>query len=114
VSADLGDGPVLGIAEAADEGDDIESELVVRQCKGAFGFGTIGPLVCLAGGEVAATNGEIKPSDTGERVEGPVVGIVGPKMAATVQASRPLGCQVVSDGRFKCLRRLGHGSPSWC
>ena len=73
---------MLGIAETADEGDDIESEFVVRQCKGAFGFGTIWPFVCRAGGEVAATNGEIEPSDTGECVEGPVVGIVSPKMAA--------------------------------
>ena len=105
---------MLGIAQAADEGDNIESELVVWQCEGAFDFGTIRPFMGRASGEVAATNGEIEPSDTGERVEGPVVGIVGPKMAATVQAGSPLGCQVVSDGRFKGLRRLGHGSPSWC
>ena len=73
---------MLGIAEATDEGDDIESELVVRQCKGAFGFGTIRPFVGRASGEVATTNGEIEPRDSGERVEGPVVGIVGPKMSA--------------------------------
>ena len=39
LGVDLGDAAVLGVAEAADQGDDVEAELVLRQGKRALGSG---------------------------------------------------------------------------
>ena len=39
---DLGDGAVFGMAEAADQGQDIEAELVVGQGEVGLGLGAIG------------------------------------------------------------------------
>ena len=41
---DLGDTAMLARAEAADQGDDIQAELMVGQGKVGFGFGAVGAL----------------------------------------------------------------------
>ena len=42
---DLGDTAMLGIAEATDQGDDIQAKLVVGQGEVGFGFRAVGAVV---------------------------------------------------------------------
>ena len=60
VGADLGYGPVLGVPEAADEGDHVEPELVVGQGGPALGLRPVGLLVGGAPDVVAAADQEVE------------------------------------------------------
>ncbi len=55
---DLGDAAVLGIAEVADQGDDVEAELMMGQGIVGFRLGTVGLVEAWAGGVGAAPDEE--------------------------------------------------------
>ena len=65
---DLGDAAVLGVAEASDQGDDVEAELVVGQGEAALGLGAVGAAVAGAVGVVAAADLERSGRTTPSRV----------------------------------------------
>jgi hypothetical protein len=114
VGADLRDGPVLGVPEAADQGDDVQPELVPGQRDGPLGLRPVRPLVGRTGGGVAPADGQVQPGHAGQGVDRPAVRVIGPHRPTAVRAGGPLRGQVAGDTRFRRLRRLRHGTPSGC
>jgi hypothetical protein len=60
---DLRDAAVLGVAEASDQGQDVEAELVVRQGEEGLGFRTVGAVVAGTVGVGARANAQGEASD---------------------------------------------------
>ena len=56
---DLGDAAVLGVAQGADQGDDVEAELVLGQGEAALGLGAVGDGV--AGAVRVAAAADLEP-----------------------------------------------------
>ena len=75
---------MLGIAEGADEGDDIESELMLGQGVAAFGLGAVGPEPGGAVAVAATADLQGKADESIEGSDGAVVVIVGPHALAAV------------------------------
>ena len=73
---DLGDAAVLGVAEAADQGHDVEAELVVGQGEVGFGFRAVRAVVARAGGVGTAADAQRQAGDGVEGGHGAVVGVV--------------------------------------
>jgi hypothetical protein len=57
---DLGHGTVPGVAQGADEGDDLQGELMLGQSPASFFLGAIGPQEAGAGGIVAASDLQVQ------------------------------------------------------
>jgi len=74
---DLGDTAVLGIAELADQGHDVESELVMRQGEVRFGLGAIGQQEPRAIEVGAAADREGQSNDAVEGGDGAEIVVVG-------------------------------------
>ena len=74
---DLGDAAVLGIAEPADQGHDVEAELVIGQGEVGLGLGAVGPEEAGAIGIGAASDGQGQPEDAVEGGDGAEVVVVG-------------------------------------
>src|SRR5262245_59159545 len=88
---DLGDAAMLGVAEAADQGQDIEAELGVRQGQEGLGFRSISVAVARAVGVGAAANPQ---GEARNRIEGrdrAVFAAGGPKAMATRRAAGGYG-----------------------
>jgi hypothetical protein len=112
VGADLGHRPVLGVPEAADEGDDVQPELVVRQREAALGLGPVRLLVGGAPGVEVAADQEAETGQPVQGGDGATVGVVGPHPGAAVRAVDPLRGQLLRGRRLGPGCRPGHRSPS--
>jgi hypothetical protein len=73
---DLRDAAVLGVAEGADQGDDVEAELVLRQGEAVLLLGAEADPVSGAGGLAAAADLQAQADDPVEGSDGPL-GLVG-------------------------------------
>ena len=104
---DLGDAAVFGVAEAADEGDDVEAELVLGQGVEALGFGAVGLAVAAAVGVVAAADVQEQADQSSEGGDGASVAVVGPEGPS---AGRANGSS--KGGGVRCVS-VGDGVPSW-
>ena len=76
-AVDLGDAAVLGIAEPADQGHDVEAELVIGQGEVGLGLGAVGAEEAGALGIGAASDGQGQPEDAVEGADGAIVIVVG-------------------------------------
>ena len=76
-AVDLGDGAVLGMAQASDEGEDIETELVVGQGEMGFGLGSVGAMEAWAVEVVAAANTQGEPPDAVEAGDRALLEVIG-------------------------------------
>ena len=85
---DLGDAAVLGVAEAADEGDAIQAEFMMREGEVRFGLGVIGPAVAATSPVVAAADVDGK---AGDAIQGRNRSGVGVVSAEPVLADRTPG-----------------------
>ena len=101
---------MLAVAQPAHEGDDVETELVVRQGEAPL---SLGP-VRLANGRTlfvaAAPDREVQAGNAFERGEGAAVGVVGAHVRAAVRTTCPLRGQVVGNAGLESLGGLGHRS----
>ena len=68
---------MLGIAEPADQGHDVESELVIGQGEVGLGLGAVGPEQAGALGIGAASDGQGQPEDAVESADRAIVLVVG-------------------------------------
>ena len=74
---DLGDAAVLGMAEPADQGHDIEAELVIGQGEVGLGLGPVGSEEAGAVGIGAASDRQGQPEDAVEGGDGAEVVVAG-------------------------------------
>jgi hypothetical protein len=70
LGVDLRDAAVLGVSESADQGDDVETELVMRQSKSAFLLGAEADAPALALGVATAAELEVQSHDAFECDDG--------------------------------------------
>ena len=106
LGVDLRDAAVLGVAEAADQGDDVEAELVLRQGEAALLLGPEADPVARAVGVAAAADLEPQPDEAVQGGDGPP-GLVGrPERPAAGGAGPRVG------GQFQGPVGLGAGTPS--
>ena len=105
---DLGDAAVLGVAEHADQGDDVEAEFVLGQGEAPLLLGPEAGLVAGALGIAAAADLEPEPDEALQGHDGPL-GLVGrPERPATGGAvPRVRGSSMVRSGR------AGHSVAAW-
>src|SRR5205085_459340 len=73
---DLGDAAMLGVAQATDQGDDVEAELVMRQGEVGFRLGAKRLVVARAAGLGTAADLESQAGDGVDGGNGAVVGVV--------------------------------------
>ena len=106
---DLGDAAVLGVAEAADQGDDVEAELVVGQGEVGFGLGAVGAVVARAGGVGAAADAQRQAGDGVEGRHGAVVGVVDGEALAALGAVGGDRLQRLGAGRARTGSGAWHG-----
>ncbi len=108
---DLGHAAVLGEAQRADQGDDVQAELAVRQRPAALLLGPVGPPVQRAGRLLALAHHQRQPIQAVEGGDGApaVVGDVGG--AAAVRATRPIRLQPILPGRRGTGLAAGHAAP---
>src|SRR3954451_19007959 len=95
---DLGDAAVLGVAEAPDQGQDIEAELVVRQGQEGLGFRAIRAMVARTVGVGTAANTQGKAGNGVEGGDRAVFAAGGPKEMTTLRAVSPQVCQRSTGG----------------
>src|SRR5262249_11580149 len=86
VGVDRGHRAAKGVAEGADQGDDVEPELVAGQGEAALGLGAVGPVVGGAAGVAAAADGEVQPGEAVQGGDGAAVGVIRPQQSAAVRA----------------------------
>jgi hypothetical protein len=102
---DLGDAAVFAIAEAADVGDDVESELMLGQCVVSLGFGPVGLAVAFTVAVVAASDVEGEAQESGEGGDGASVLVIGPQALVTGGAMGKPGLEVFGAcGLGSCCR----------
>ena len=77
LAVDLGDAAVLGVAEPADGGHDVEAELVIGQGEVGFGLGPVGSEETGTIEIGAASDGEGQSEDAIEGGDGAEVVVVG-------------------------------------
>jgi hypothetical protein len=115
-AVDLGDAAVLGVAEPADQGHDVEAELVIGQGEVGLGLGPVGAEEAGTSGIGAASDGEGQAEDAVEGGDGAEVVVVGMEPVLTFGADdedRSQGLGAVGLGARS--RSLAHGKPpTWC
>ena len=79
-AVDFGDAAVFRVAEAADQGENIEAELVVRQSEVRFGLWSVGPVEAFAGRVGAAANVQGEANDAVQRGHRAEVAVVVPEL----------------------------------
>ena len=109
---DLGDAAVLGVAEAADQGQDVEAELVVGQGEVGLGLGAVGPVVAGAVGVGAAADAQGEADDAVEGGDGAVFAVGGPKEMTALRAVSGDGCEGLGLRGARPATGARHGSPS--
>jgi len=80
---DFWDTAVVAIALLTNEGDDVETKLVLGERQAPFLFGAVGVVHVRTGLVETAANLEGEPQDRFERGDGPVVMVGGPQHLAT-------------------------------
>src|SRR5262249_16697690 len=76
---DLGEAGVLRVPQGADQGDDVQSELVVGQGEPAFGLGSIGATVAGASDVMAPADVQGQASDAVQSGDGASVVVIDPQ-----------------------------------
>jgi hypothetical protein len=99
---------MLAVPQGADEGDDVEAELVLGQGQAAFALGPVGAEMAVTGAVMAAADGQVQAGAAGEGNEGAVVGVVQPHALTAGGAVLPLGREILEDSGLGSARRLGH------
>src|SRR5262249_43829016 len=107
---DLGDASVLGVAQGAREGDDVESELVVWQREAALGLGAQGAEEQSTGGAVATSYLQAEAGDALQSGEGAPVVVIDVGGGAAAGAGRGQRGQGGVGGRLGSSGLAGHRS----
>src|SRR5262245_40399857 len=105
---DLGDAAVLGVAQGADQGDDVEAELVVRQGEAALGLRAEGPEEEGTSGSMAAADLQAEAADAPQSGEGAAVVVIDVGGGATAGAGRAQGGQGGVGSRLGAPGLAGH------
>src|SRR6185437_16478903 len=105
---DLGDATVLAVAEVTDQGDNVESKLVLGQGIVALGFRLVGFAVAFTVGVVTASDVEGEAQESGEGCDGASVLVVGPQALMAGDAMRKPGLEVFGACRLGSCCRPGH------
>ena len=109
---DLGDAAVLGMAEATDQGHDVEPEFVIRQGEMGLGLGPVGAEEAGAIGIVTASDGQGQVEDAIEGGDGAEVRVTGLGPMLTFGAVEDDGDQVQSAIRSRARSSsFAHGGP---
>src|SRR5205823_3497756 len=106
---DLGNTAVFGVAEAADEGNDIESELVVGQGEVGLGLGPIRAVKAGARRVGAAADVQGQPGDGVQGGDRAVVAVIRPERVLAFRAVAGDGDQRLHAGRAGARTGAGHG-----
>ena len=93
LAMDLGDATVLGMAEATDQGQDIEPEFVIGQGEMGLGLGAVGAEEVGAIGIGTASDGQGQVEDAIEGGDSAEVSVAGPKSVLTFRAVESGGDQ---------------------
>jgi hypothetical protein len=83
---EFGNATVFGVAQPAHEGDDVESELVMRECKVRFRFRPVGAVEARTSKIGTAPNMKSKACDSIKRGDSTVIGIVSPESVLAFRA----------------------------
>ena len=114
LAVDLGDAAVLGIAEPAHQGHDVEAELVIGQGEMGLSLGAVGTEEAGAGGIGAASDRQGQPEDAVEGADGAKVVVVGtgpvPALGA-VQKDRGEGQVAIRLWSWSSSFAITHGKP---
>jgi hypothetical protein len=78
----LGHAAMLGVAQGACEGDDVQAELVAGEGEAALALGPVGAQVTAAASAMAAADRQVQPGAAGQGDEGAVVGVIQPHALA--------------------------------
>src|SRR3954463_1084691 len=111
---DLGDAAMLSVAEAPDQGQDIEAELVVRQGQEGLGFRAIRAMVARTVGVGTAANTQGKARNGVEGDDRAVFAAGGPKEMTTLRAVSGNGRENLGLRGTRPATGARHGSPSSC
>src|SRR4051812_40362602 len=103
---DLGDTAVLGMPQGADQGDDVEAELVLREGVVSLLLGTERDSVARAPRAATATDLEPEPDGAVEGGDGPSGHVGRPERFAA------RGAGAGECGEIQSLSRLGAATPS--
>ena len=106
LGVDLGDAAVLGVAQGADQRDEVQAELVLGQDETPFGLRSQGPPVPRAVGLPAAADLDDKSDGPVESDHRAAIGVGGPKRRATLRAARG------QTGQIELAVGYGSGGPS--
>src|SRR5438270_5170410 len=93
LAMDLGDAAVLGVAERADGGNEVESELALWQCDPTLRLGSHRSAEGRTVGGAAAADLDSQPEGATESDDGAVVGIGGPEWSPPVGTAGRVGRQ---------------------
>src|SRR5438270_12667427 len=103
---------MLGMAKAANERQDIETELVVGKGEMGLGLRTVGMPVAWASGVGTAADAEGKAGDGVERGDGAGIVVGGPERVLTSGAVGRNGAQGLGVVRTRAGAGACHGSAS--
>lgn len=105
---DLGHAAVVGVAQRADQGDDVEAELPMRQRHGRFLLRSIRAMIQGAGRPHAAPHGEGHAAHALDGRDGPCDVVEHPQGMATGPALSMVGNQMALHGRGRTVLTTGH------
>lgn len=102
---------VLAVAQRANERDDIQSELAVRQRVAAFRLGAIGSMVAVTSRVATPADGEGQADEAVERLDGAVVVVGHPHRRTAAPTLIVTGVEGAASGRFRPSGCAGHRMP---
>src|SRR5205823_7569315 len=109
---DLGDTAMVGVAERADGGHDVESELALGQCDPTLRLGPHRSAAARTVGGAAAPDLDRQPEGAAESDDGAVVGIGSPEWPPTVGTAGRAGREGELPDRVGPSGSSGHRSIS--
>src|SRR5262249_20933425 len=107
---DLRHGAVLGVAEGADVGHDVQAELVVGQGQASLGLGPAGGEGAAAAAAVAAADEQVEAADAVEGGDAAAVAVVGGQAVSAGGAGAGEGLQAEEGGGQGSGRGPWHGN----
>jgi hypothetical protein len=107
-AVDLGHAAMLAVAPGADQRDDVEAELVLRQHDGPLGFRPVGPVVAGAGRVLAAADAQPQADQARERGHRVPVVVAVAQPAAAGRAGPVNGLEHLLAIRRRARRGPGH------
>jgi hypothetical protein len=99
---------MFGVAEASDQGQDVETELVVRQGEEGLGFRAVGSVVARAVRVGTAADVQGEAFDRVEGGDGASVGVGGPEDVTAFQAVRGYRSERLSLGGTRSATSACH------